>query len=63
MSKLDAAWEELFKKYNIKEEVEKNGFYISKFFHNNILRRLPLFFSSIFRAFLYWGNFLYSNLI
>ncbi len=28
MSKIDAAWENLFKKYNIKEEVEKNGFYI-----------------------------------
>ena len=28
MSKLDAAWEKLFKKYNIKEEVEENGFYI-----------------------------------
>lgn len=28
MSKLDAAWEKLFKKYNIKEEVEEKGFYI-----------------------------------
>ena len=28
MSKLDTAWEKLFKKYNIKEEVEEKGFYI-----------------------------------